>query len=184
MKSALSLFLALSVTVLFCTPTAMAGGRYSRHYDYGYRPYVHDHHYSYSHRYHNDAWLPLLGVGLLTGAVVGSMVATPPRTVYYTPPRTVYYPAPAVTVYTPPASPPAATAGQEDVVLRQVTVNEKLVNIRSGPGLDTSILGRAVSGQVVDVIGAAPEWLYIRTASGQYGWIMSRYTTEVASPVG
>ncbi len=164
---------------------ALASSRHYRHYDYGYRHsnygynhYARHHPAPYHYRYHNDAWLPMLGVGLLTGAMVGAMVATPP------PPRTVYYPAPAVTVYSSQVRTAPPVVELPEQVLRQVSIIEKMVNVRSGPGLDTAVLDRAVAGQVVDVIGAAPEWLYIRTENGRYGWIMTRYTSEVASPLG
>jgi uncharacterized protein YgiM (DUF1202 family) len=178
----------LAVMILFLvssTSIAVAGSRHYRHYDYGYRHYGHHpvpyrHYYPapYRYRHHHDTWLPMLGVGLVTGAMVGAMAATP------SPPRTVYYPAPAVTVYSSQVSTPPPLVEQPELVLRQVSITEKLVNVRSGPGLDTAVLDRAVAGQVVDVIGAAPEWLYIRTENGRYGWIMTRYTTEVASPLG
>lgn len=178
MKRRLSILAVVTLLLMSSTSITVAGSHYYRHYDYGYRHYGHHHPVPYRYRYHHDAWLPMLGVGLLTGAMVGAMVATPP------PPRTVYYPAPAVTVYSSQMSSPTPVLEQPELVLRQVSITEKLVNVRSGPGLDTTILDRAVAGQVVDVIGAAPEWLYIRTESGRYGWIMTRYTTEVASPLG
>lgn len=178
MKRRLSILAVMTLFLISSTSVAVAGSRYYRHYDYGYRHYGHHYPVPYRYRYHNDAWLPMLGIGLLTGAMVGAMVATPP------PPRTVYYPAPAVTVYSPQVRTSPAVVEQPELILRQVSITEKLVNVRSGPGLDTAVLDRAVAGQVVDVIGAAPEWLYIRTENGRYGWIMTRYTTEVASPVG
>lgn len=177
MKRLLTVLLLIPLTLISSTIPAVAGSRYHQYHDYGYRPYVH-HHAPYRYRYHRDAWLPWLGVGLLTGAMVSTMVTPPP------PPRTVYYPAQPVTIYSPQVTTQAPTTQAPEMVLRQVTITEKLVNVRSGPGLDTNVVGRAVAGEVLDVIGAAPEWLYIRTTSGQYGWVMSRYTSETASPVG
>ncbi len=177
MRKGLTWLLAFYLSLLFTASAAMAGVRHHRFYDFGYRPYLHHHHHPFRHRYTTNVWIPAVGVGLVTGALVGSLVAAPP-------PRTVYLPSAGVAVFSPPGSPPPPLVQQPEMVLRQVTVTEKLVNLRSGPGLDTAILGRAVAGQVVDVIGAAPEWLYVRTGSRQYGWIMSRYTTETASPVG
>ena len=176
MRRSLAAFLILTLALISAHTVALAGSHY--YYDPGYRPYVYHHHAPYRYRYHGDAWIPMLGVGLLTGAMVGAMVATPP------PPRTVYYPVQPVNVYSPQVTtlPPAVES--PEMVLRQVTITEKLVNVRSGPGLETTVLGRATAGQVVDVIGAAPDWLYIRLENGQHGWIMTRYTTETASPVG
>ena len=39
-------------------------------------------------------------------------------------------------------------------------------------------------GDILDVIGAAPDWLYVRTESGLYGWVMAQYTREAEGPVG
>jgi len=78
----------------------------------------------------------------------------------------------------------ASIAPQPEVVLRQVKITERIVNVRSGPGLDSTIIGQAVAGQTIDVIGAAPDWLYIRTRAGQYGWVMSQYTVASGGPVG
>jgi len=177
MRQSLTILLLLPLALLSTNTPALAGSRHYS-YDHGYRHHAHHHHVPYRYRYYGDAWLPMLGVGLLTGAMVGAMVSTPP------PPRTVYYPLQPVGVYSPQVTSPPPAMTTPEVVLRQVAITEKLVNVRSGPGLDSTVLGRAVAGQVVDVIGAAPEWLYIRLENGQYGWVMTRYTTETASPVG
>ena len=39
-------------------------------------------------------------------------------------------------------------------------------------------------GEILDVLGAAADWLYIKTKAGQYGWVMSQYTLEAEGPVG
>jgi uncharacterized protein YgiM (DUF1202 family) len=175
MRKAVTCLLVVSITLLFSASVAIAGLRHYRFHDYGYR-YPQLYHHPVRYRHHHGPWLPVFGAGLITGVVVSSVAAPPP-------PRAVYLPAPTV-VYAPPANLPPPPVAQSEMVLRQVSVTEKLVNLRSGPGLDTAILGSAVAGQVVDVIGTAPEWLYVRTGSRQYGWIMTRFTAEVASPVG
>lgn len=178
MNRQLSIIAVITFFLMSSTSIAVASSRHYRHYDYGYRHYGHHYPAPYRYGHHNDAWLPMLGVGLVTGAMVGAMVSAPP------PPRTVYYPAPTVTVYSSQVRTAPPVVEQPELVLRQVSITEKLVNVRSGPGVDSAILDRAVAGQIVDVIGAAPDWLYIRTENGRYGWIMTRYTTEVASPLG
>lgn len=45
-------------------------------------------------------------------------------------------------------------------------------------------MGQVEEGTTLDVVGAVPEWLYIKTASGQYGWVMSKYTLDAETPVG
>jgi uncharacterized protein YgiM (DUF1202 family) len=184
MKKPVSILLVLSLCLLSTTTLAVAGSRYYGH-DYG--NYYRGHHYSYRHHhyrpsYHGDHFLPLLGVGLLAGAVVGSMIYEPPRqqtVIYRTPPPVIIQSEPVVV-----NSPTASVAPPPEVVLKQVKITERIVNVRSGPGLDTAIIGQALVGQIVDVIGAAPEWLYIRTGTGQYGWVMSQYTVDSGGPVG
>ncbi len=184
MKKPVSIALVLFFCMLSTVPLASAG---SRHYNSGYGNYYRGHHapynhYRYGHSYHSDSFLPLLGIGLLTGAVVGSMIYEPPRhqtVVYNTPPPVIIQSEPIVVT-----RPMASIAPQSEVVLRQVKITERIVNVRSGPGLDSTIIGQTVAGQNVDVIGAAPDWLYIRTSAGQYGWVMSQYTVESGGPVG
>jgi hypothetical protein len=183
MKKSISSLLVLSLCML-STTLAVAGSRYYGH-DYG--NYGRSYHHSYgSHHYrpsyHGDHFLPLLGVGLLAGAVVGSIIYDPPRHQ-----AVVYRTAPPVIIQSEPVfvnSRTASVAPQPEVVLKQVKITERIVNVRSGPGLDTAIIGQASVGQIVDVIGAAPEWLYIRTGTGQYGWVMSQYTVDSGGPVG
>ena len=183
MKKPVSIVLVLSFCVLSTVPLASAGSRYHNN---GYGNYYRGHHapYNYHHYGHSyrDSFLPLLGIGLLTGAVVGSMIYEPPRqqtVVYNTPPPVIIQSEPIVI-----NRPLASITPQPEVVLRQVKITERIVNVRSGPGLDSTIIGQAVAGQTIDVIGAAPDWLYIRTRAGQYGWVMSQYTVASGGPVG
>jgi hypothetical protein len=163
---------------------AMANSRYYSHgqgdYYRGHHAPYNYHHYRYSH--HADGYWPFLGIGLLTGAVLGSVMYQPPgqQTIIYNPP-------PPVIVHSEPMVVNRSVASvipPPEVVLKQVKITEKIVNVRSGPGLDAAIIGQALVGQTVDVIGAAPDWLYIRTKTGQYGWVMSRYTADSGGPVG
>jgi SH3-like domain-containing protein len=40
------------------------------------------------------------------------------------------------------------------------------------------------SGDVLEIIGTAPEWLYVRLPSGTEGWVMSRFTAPFPFPQG
>ena len=71
-----------------------------------------------------------------------------------------------------------------ELVLRQVKIIAKIVNIRSGPGLENTVINQARHNETVDVVGVAPDWLYVKTGKGQYGWLMTQYTLEVDRPVG
>lgn len=190
MKKTLACFLFIAL-FLFTTVTASVAR--SRHY--GSSHHYGSHHSSYrsfSSRYHNhssDHFWVQLGAGLLTGAILGSIFYHPPRqkTVIYTRPQQIY--TTAVPVYVNPS--PTYSSQQAPVyvpppelILRRVTTTPVLLNIRSGPGLDTPITGQVTGGTVLDVIGAAPEWLYIKTGSGNYGWIMTQYTQNAQEPLG
>lgn len=183
MKKTVSMVLALSLCMLSTATLACADSRYYGN-DYGnnYRGQRGPYNYHYSHSRHADSFLPLLGIGLLTGAVVGSMIYDQPRqqtVVYAAPPPVIIQSEPRVV-----NRPMAYVTPQPEVILKQVKMTERIVNVRSGPGLDSAVIGQAVAGETVDVIGAAPEWLYIRTRTGQYGWVMSQYTVESGGPVG
>jgi len=181
------LFLIILVISLFLFSTATAsfawnrhGRRYDTHYRTGYSHYRFPtrHHYSHS----NHFW-PYLGVGMLTGALIGSAFSQPPRT------RTVYYTrSPQIVVQQ--SEPiiirqrPATSTPPPELILRQVKITEKIVNIRSGPGLENTVINQVHYDEKVDVIGTAPDWLYVKTGDGQYGWVMARYTLETDRPMG
>jgi len=177
MRKSLSILLCL-VFLLFST-AGSALADFSRHGHGGhyYRSYGHH----YSHRGHSAyIWAPL-GIGLLTGVVLGSVLYPPPRE------RTIVYGAPPpVIVYSDPVvvKQPNAPPSQPQLVLRRVRTTPDLLNVRSGPDLSASITGQVRQDSVVDVLGAAPEWLYVRTEAGFYGWIMTQYTHDVQGPVG
>lgn len=184
MKRLISAFLVLIFVALAPVPASFAGSRYhshsySNHYYGGYRSDYYPYH-RYSH--HSDRFLTHLGVGLLAGAVVGSILyqPPPPRTVVYsTPPPVIIQSNPIVVRQQPAYFPPP-----RDTILRQVKSTVHMLNVRSGPGLDEEIIGQAMLGEVLGVIGAAPEWLYVITEGGQHGWVMTQYTEEVGGPVG
>ncbi|GEM_PF-987145 len=157
---------------------ANAGGRY---YSTGYKHYGYSHHgYHGSHYNSDDAWV-FLGVGLLTGALFGAIANSQPRertVVYQTPPQIIYTPQPVI------APRVLSTYQYPEMVLGQVETTTYLLNVRSIPDQDAEIIDQLTEGSMLDVIGAAPEWLYIKTSSGQYGWIMKRYTRPDVGPVG
>ncbi len=170
----------LNILFLLWAVTASAGGRY---YHTGHRYYGSSyHHYGHhgSHYNSDDVWI-YLGVGLLTGVIIGAIANSQPRertVVYHTPPQIIVNSQPSVshrvlTTYT-----------STEKVLSQVETTAYLLNVRSIPDQDADITNQLQQGTVLDVIGAAPEWLYIKTASGQYGWIMKQYTRPHQHPVG
>jgi hypothetical protein len=185
MRKSLSVIFFLVLYFISTVETSIAGPRYHspayRNHHYS-RPYEHYRPYFRDHSYHSGRIWTHLGIGLLTGAVIGSVLYQPPReriVVYKTPPPVIVYSNPVVIRqrYGP-------TSPQPQLVLRRVRTIPGLLNVRSGPGLHSSISGQVQQNTILDVLGAAPEWLYIRTETGLYGWIMTQYTREVEGPVG
>lgn len=187
MQRSLAILLTLFLFSISSITTSVAGPRYhSSTYrsDYHPRSYTHYSHRYPIHRSHyynsNNFWAPL-GLGVLTGAIVGSILVQHPRK------RTIVYNTPPVYVQSEPVivqqqyiqRPP-----ENELVLKRVKTTAKLLNIRIGPGIENDVMGQVEEGTTLDVVGAVPEWLYIKTASGHYGWVMSQYTLDSASPVG
>ncbi|RJQ55266.1 MAG: SH3 domain-containing protein [Desulfobacteraceae bacterium] len=74
----------------------------------------------------------------------------------------------------PPASPPVwATSGD------RVAVSAQRLNVRSGPGINFSVIHIASQGQTMDVKGRSPGWLYVGISSEKFGWVQEQYTTPV-----
>lgn len=57
-----------------------------------------------------------------------------------------------------------------------VRVNSYL-NVRKGPSTDFDEIGRVYNGEVYRIYLTKENWYYIKTKSGQYGWICADYTT-------
>lgn len=136
--------------------------------------------------YHGPNVWGTLGVGLLTGAVIGSLLTpapapAPPLVIQRTPAPVVVETYPVFQAYAVPSPVPSQ---MEEYILRTVVTTAPLLNMRSGPGVDSNIIGRLSQGTALGVIGAAPKWLYVKTQDGKYGWVMSNYTREDAVPVG
>ncbi len=184
MKKIFFVFLVISLFLFSTTAVSLAGHRHGYRSNYNHYRSGFSHYRSYPrhHSSHSNHFWPYLGVGLVTGAVIGSLFAQPPRpqTIYYSStPRVVVQSEPIIIKQQPrPASPPP------QLILKQVKIVERIVNIRSGPGLENVVVDQARQDETIDVIGAAPEWLYVRTATGRYGWIMTQYTRETDRPVG
>lgn len=184
MKKPIASLLVVIFTLLVLASSSLAGSRYyskgySSYYYGGYRSHYY-HPYPRRHYYYSDPFLAHFGVGLLAGVVAGSILYQPPvqRTVIYSTP-------PPVVVHSRPvAIQPETEYYQDNEILRHVKPTVRLLNIRSGPGLDEEIIGQVAYGEVLGVIGAAPDWLYVKTRTGQYGWVMTQYTQALEGPVG
>jgi len=113
-------------------------------------------HRGYHHHHNDDAWIAL-GIGLLTSVVfLSALSASAP---------------------VPEPQPPA-------YVSNPVWVNAWALNIRSGPGLNHSVIGLVRQGAPLQVIDSSTGWFYVRTPSGTQGWVMAVYTRESPGPNG
>ena len=63
----------------------------------------------------------------------------------------------------------------------QVKVATHLLNVRSGPGMNHPIIFQIPNGAVMETHGTAPEWLFVKLPSGEFGWVMQKFT--VSEPV-
>ena len=176
----------VSVFLVVSTAAVASAGRgyYGHGWSHHYSSYSHHRHYS-SHYRGGEVWAGI-GLGLLTGALVTAIVTSPrPRTVVYTStPSVVVRQQPVIVRQQFVENMPVYDS--TEVVLRQVRVTPERLNLRTGPGVESGVVGELSGGTVVGVVGAAPDWLYIKTENGQYGWIMTRFTDydRVVAPVG
>lgn len=61
-----------------------------------------------------------------------------------------------------------------------VYVGDKPVNLRTGPGVNNSILAEVPSGEALTVIGQSGVWLNVNRSNGQSGWVNGAFV--VSSP--
>lgn len=60
---------------------------------------------------------------------------------------------------------------------QRVVVQAQALNMRSGPGMDYSILGVLYRGEVLSVLGSSDGWYYVQRDNGDVGWVVSTYTS-------
>lgn len=90
----------------------------------------------------------------------------------------VYFrPAPSGYVVVPPPYPTAAATGT-------IVVQANALNVRLGPGLDYGVVGVVSGGIQLPIYGSAPDWYYVRTPNGTYGWVMMNFTAPLNAPQG
>ena len=74
-------------------------------------------------------------------------------------------------------------AVQQEVQGQQATVNADYLNIRSGKGTDTSIIGGLTQGSVVTILdNSDANWVKIRTTGGIEGYVAREYLTGAEAP--
>ncbi|MBN1827823.1 MAG: SH3 domain-containing protein [Deltaproteobacteria bacterium] len=66
--------------------------------------------------------------------------------------------------------------------IEQVTVSNSLLNVRSGPGMNHPIVSQVSLGTLLEVHGNATDWLFVRLPSGEFGWVMKKFTASSTGP--
>jgi hypothetical protein len=86
--------------------------------------------------------------------------------------QVVQLPTRTTTVVQPPVVPvnPAVSGAQ-------VVVATKILNVRSGPGINHGVLTRTYMGNVLIVQGSSADWYYVRLPDNTYGWVMKSFVT-------
>ncbi|MDD5724296.1 MAG: DUF6515 family protein [Syntrophales bacterium] len=66
--------------------------------------------------------------------------------------------------------------------ISQVTVMPPMLNVRSGPGINHQITFQVPRGMILEVHGTAPEWMFVKLPSGEFGWVMEKFTVSESVP--
>jgi uncharacterized protein YgiM (DUF1202 family) len=88
----------------------------------------------------------------------------------------VVEPPPQVVVVQQPPQAAVATPNAGD----RVTVSAQRLNVRTGPGLNFSVIQVINHGDTLEVYGNAPGWLYVKFSSGIFGWVQETYTSSAS----
>lgn len=86
-----------------------------------------------------------------------------------------------VVVEAPPAQPVTTAAAVVAPVGNgtALAVDVELLNVRSGPGLNHSVVSRVRSGDTITIQGTSGEWYYVALPDGSYGWVMAKFTRQL-----
>lgn len=63
-----------------------------------------------------------------------------------------------------------------------VSVTVSILNVRSGPGMSFPVIYEVRMGEVLQIHGYAPDWLYVKLSTGEFGWVMLKFTSMLTSP--
>ena len=130
----------------------------------------------YSH-HHYPHW-GLLGIGIITGAIVANLFYGPHVRM------TRVEPAHPIVVQPSPVIVPRSHAPVYESTPGNnwLSVNTRILNVRSGPGMSFSIIGRVYQGDLLLTKGRALKWVYVRLPDGAFGWVMAKFTDPISSP--
>jgi hypothetical protein len=98
---------------------------------------------------------------------------------YYTYAGVYYQKAPkGYVVVAPPVSPAQPDTGiawEGD----QIRVTAPVLNVRSGPGTEHSVIKEVHEGDILVVQSSSSDWYYVKLPDNSFGWVMARFTTLV-----
>ncbi len=100
----------------------------------------------------------------------------------------VVYPSRRAPPPPPPPAPPSATGRQPSPAMGPPVSGEKVaviaeqVEVRSGPGLNHSLVAQVPKGVVLVIRGSAPDWWYVQLPNGAFGWVERKFTAPVSLP--
>jgi hypothetical protein len=63
----------------------------------------------------------------------------------------------------------------------KVQVSAAALNVRTGPGLNYSVIDEVQRGDILRVLDSASGWLNVRMESGRSGWVMDSFTIPVTN---
>lgn len=69
--------------------------------------------------------------------------------------------------------------------VEQIKVTSDMLNVRSGPGMNHPITSQVPRGTIMEVHGSMPVWLFVELPSGEFGWVMQKFTVSesVSRPI-
>lgn len=89
-------------------------------------------------------------------------------------------PAPVVAPETPPPPPPSRPA--EEQVIGTVRVTASALNVRREASTDGEVLAQVKKGTTLSVLSNDDSWTKVRLASGEVGWVASRFVSSGNTP--
>jgi len=129
-------------------------------------------------RYHYPYWTGI-GLGILAGTIVTGLFyrPPPPQAFIVRPSRPIVVqpvPSPVVSQSLYMSIQPIATAD------KPVSVTAQLLNVRSGPGMNFSVISNVYQGSILTIKGSAPDWFYVKLPNGNFGWVMAQFTDQTS----
>jgi TonB family protein len=80
-------------------------------------------------------------------------------------------PAPAPQAEPEPVATPPSEAPGGEAVIGSVTITATTANVRHDPSTNAAVLTQVTKGERLPLLGAGDEWMKVRLASGESGWV-------------